>query len=237
MKIMKFDIIDSTNDYLMKNHKGLDHWQLVTACHQTHGKGRQRKHWSDSTGSALFSILLREGLSFPIVAQIPLIAAVSVHKVLSGHLSELKIKWPNDLLISNLKVAGILTQSIIEGNVVKAVVVGFGININNQTFENEIKKTATSVFLNAKIELDIDRVITSITTIFQAEFLSLAKNSLTYLTYYNKHSALLGKKISYLLDNKKQNGVAQQVLATGQLRVTTKTTELSLCSGEVQLLK
>lgn len=237
MKIVKYKVIDSTNKYLMASYQEHPHFTVVTSDHQTHGKGRFSRQWIDNKGSALFSVLLKEDLALETLSQIPMIAAVSIHKAIAQNSVDLKIKWPNDLLVATKKIAGILTQSVIDNTNLRAVVVGFGINVNNKEFPDELTSIATSLFLETAKVIEIDSLIKKIMLIFQRELFLIKDKSHTFLDYYNSHSALFGKEILYLEDNITKKAVAQNTLLNGNLMISTSQGDKLLSSGEVHILK
>ena len=80
---------------------------------------------------------------------------------------DLKIKSPNDLIINRKKVGGILTETRLNGENVKDLVIGIGINITKKDFEEEIKDTATSIYKEFKIKVDNERIITEFCNRFE----------------------------------------------------------------------
>jgi BirA family biotin operon repressor/biotin-[acetyl-CoA-carboxylase] ligase len=105
---------------------------VVCAESQTKGKGRLGRHWSSPKYKGLYaSIILRPQLSPAQVSQLTLLSAVAVcDGVRSATQLPVAIKWPNDLLLHNKKVAGILTEMSAEMDRVRFIVVGIGLNVN-----------------------------------------------------------------------------------------------------------
>jgi BirA family biotin operon repressor/biotin-[acetyl-CoA-carboxylase] ligase len=110
---------------------GAPEWSVVAAAHQTSGRGRLDRVWVDEPGSALlFSVLLRPALPADHAGLVPLLAGVAMaaaaERVGAG---DVRCKWPNDLVLGDAKVAGILAESSISGGIVDHVVVGVGVNL------------------------------------------------------------------------------------------------------------
>ncbi|MGZ5296417.1 MAG: biotin--[acetyl-CoA-carboxylase] ligase [Actinomycetota bacterium] len=130
---VRFDeVTGSTNDTaLALAEAGAPEWTLVAAAHQTAGRGRLGRTWTDTPGAALmFSFVLRPALVPEDAGLIPLLAgaamAAAIHDVAG---IQVRSKWPNDLLLVGQKVGGILTESSVADGRVRYVVVGLGLNL------------------------------------------------------------------------------------------------------------
>ena len=145
MKHIHFKEIDSTNSYLKKHYQELDHMTVVSADYQTKGRGQRDHVWYGDKDSLMFSILLKEGINDMDIKEMPFLAAHWLKDALSEYCEDITIKHPNDLMIHGRKVAGILVESIIMGNEVLAVVIGFGINVYQEKFPPELEGIATSL--------------------------------------------------------------------------------------------
>lgn len=123
------DTTASTNaDALAAARAGAPEWTVVAAGHQTAGRGRLGRSWSDSPGSALlFSVVLRPVLDPDRAAVISLLAAVEMAR--AAHPAPVVAKWPNDLLIADRKVGGILPEARITAGGIDHLVLGIGINV------------------------------------------------------------------------------------------------------------
>ncbi len=148
MKHIHFKEIDSTNSYLKKHYQTLDHMTVVSADYQTKGRGQGDHVWYGDKDSLMFSILLKEGINDIDIKEMPFLAAKWLKDALSEYSEDITIKHPNDLMIHGRKVAGILVESIIMGSEVLAVVIGFGINVNQKKFPPELEGIATSVYFS-----------------------------------------------------------------------------------------
>ncbi len=164
----------STNDVAKRAARdGAPHGATWVAEQQTAGRGRRGHAWVCPPGEGLlFSVLAR----LPCVpARIPPIALVvglavrdAVAQAAPG--ATVGIKWPNDVLIANRKVAGILVEAVTVGSRVEAVVIGVGINVHTREFPEEIRSLATSVALVSSTPPDRAAIL--------AEFLSVLDRDL-----------------------------------------------------------
>ncbi len=132
-KIIYEDTVTSTMDLAFRlGMGGAAEGTLVCAEGQTKGKGRLGRQWNSPKGKGIYmSIVLRPSLPPTEVAQLTLLTAVAVCEAIrrvSGVAA--RIKWPNDILIENRKLAGILTELSAETDRVRFVVIGIGINVN-----------------------------------------------------------------------------------------------------------
>jgi BirA family biotin operon repressor/biotin-[acetyl-CoA-carboxylase] ligase len=127
------EVTDSTNaTALAMAAAGAPEWTLVAAGHQTAGRGRQGRAWVDRPGAALMcSLVLRPSLTPDRLGLMSLAAGVAMAEAASGASGKaVRCKWPNDLLVGESKVGGILGEAeIIEGRI-RHVVVGVGVNLD-----------------------------------------------------------------------------------------------------------
>jgi BirA family transcriptional regulator, biotin operon repressor / biotin---[acetyl-CoA-carboxylase] ligase len=149
--IHSHESIASTNELAFRlAHDGAEHGEVVVAEQQTAGKGRRGRTWVSPPGLNLyFSAILRPELPPQRAPELTLVAAVALTEVLRESGAEAFIKWPNDVQIDGLKVAGILTELSAEPERVHFVVVGVGVNLNAQLehFPEDLRSTATSLAL------------------------------------------------------------------------------------------
>lgn len=133
---VRFDeVTGSTNDVALElAEAGAPEWTLVAAAHQTAGRGRSGRSWSDVAGSALmFSLVLRPDLAPELAGLLPLLAGASMAlacRVAAD--AAVRCKWPNDLLLAGgRKVGGILAESVLDGGRFRHVVMGIGVNLGD----------------------------------------------------------------------------------------------------------
>ena len=153
-----FDTIGSTNDYLLRKEKNKNKdIKICIAEEQTKGRGRRGKSWiSPKFKNIYFSLnsyLKKEDLSGLSIA-----VALSVSKVLTKINVMSLIKWPNDLLVGNKKICGILIETAKVGELTK-VVIGIGINVNME-YSELIDQEWTSIKLEKKQSVDRNSIIT-----------------------------------------------------------------------------
>jgi BirA family transcriptional regulator, biotin operon repressor / biotin---[acetyl-CoA-carboxylase] ligase len=109
---------------------------LIIADFQTEGKGQGNNKWESlASQNLLFSLIV-----FPVKIKakeqfyISKIAAIAIRETISEHLTHVKIKWPNDILINKLKISGILIENTLKSDLINSSVIGIGVNINQSDF-------------------------------------------------------------------------------------------------------
>ena len=156
--IVYYDATDSTNLRIRElGDAGAPHGTLAVADRQTAGRGRRGRSWESPPGSSIYmSVLLRPDIPPDRAPMLTLVMALSVAEGIrqcietggdSGNSLEIQIKWPNDIIISGKKLAGILTEMSSQVDYINHVTVGVGINVNRTEFPEEIRETASSLCL------------------------------------------------------------------------------------------
>lgn len=144
-----FDALPSTNAKAFAlATEGAGHGEVVIAEEQTSGKGRRGRTWVSLPGKSLsMSVILRPELPPQRASELTLVTAVALAETLAEAGADVAIKWPNDVQIKGLKVAGILTELSAEPERVHFVVVGIGVNLNGLStdFPRELSGQLTSL--------------------------------------------------------------------------------------------
>ena len=144
--VLSYRKVDSTNIIAYElAEKGMKEGAVILADEQVKGKGRHGRHWSSpSKGGIYMSCILRPLIAPNEISRITLLAAIAVARAIRDFSSlEVMIKWPNDIMIDQRKLCGILTEMKAEQDSVDFVVLGIGINVNIP--KTELPKGATSI--------------------------------------------------------------------------------------------
>jgi len=235
MNHIRLETVDSTNERLKKEYLRHPHLTVLSAVRQTAGRGRLGRVWIDDGKSALFSILLKDNLDVAAIDKIPLLAAVALHKTLKAYVRGLRIKWPNDIVCAEGKLAGILCESVIEAGRVNALAVGFGVNVNTLEFPDEIASSAVSLFRLTGRRTDPIEIVERTAAAFMAELERERTGASDWHAYVNRVSALQSERIFFLQDGVRRDGVAGRIAKDGSLVVRTPQGEVRLHSGEVTI--
>ncbi len=153
--------IDSTNSYateLLKNVNVVE-GTVVHTSNQTQGKGQRGNSWeAEAASNVTASIILKPNfLELRNKFFLYQIAALACYDVMAELLNssqfDIKIKWPNDILVNKKKIAGILIENSINASVISYSIIGIGINVNQKAFNEVLNATSLSKLLNKEIEL------------------------------------------------------------------------------------
>lgn len=190
---------ESTNDDALQAAKaGAPHGALYLAEQQTRGRGRRGNGWFSAPGEALtFSVLLRPERSAAELGGVTLALGLGVRDALIARTtSPIQIKWPNDVLISGKKVAGLLVETQVRAARVEAVVVGLGLNVTGRDFPPELQPIATSLLLAGASETEREPLLADLLAAMSRRFDSYVSQGLaSMLDELRRHDALSGSRI------------------------------------------
>ena len=244
-EIIFFESIGSTNTAALElAEKGAPHGTVVIADRQTKGKGRLGRTWvSPPKKNIYMSVILRPELEPKDATLLTIMTAVSCAKgVMKSTGLKAEIKWPNDLMISNKKLGGILTEMKSDPDGIVFAVIGIGINVNSKTkkdFPPDIQGIATSI----KEELG---KIQSRTFII-AEILKetehwyrvlLTEGRKPLFDEWKRLSSTLGRKVRVTAGDNVFTGVAEDIDKGGMLILRLPSGMLKkISSGDVTMLR
>ena len=229
---LHFDEIDSTNNYLKNSYSLLGNFTIVSADYQNKGKGRKDRVWESNQGQNLmFSVLIKDFNLIKISPVLSLITSVVIAKFLEdAGIKNVTIKWPNDVLINDKKICGIL----LEGQLPNYLVIGVGLNVNQKEFPNGLRRPATSMAneLNKDINLELlkeelfPKLVNSLSNINKTEFLQ----------YYKNHNYLQNKRVRVFVNDEPFIGEVIGVDDNFFLQIKTSDMLLHIDSGEIEIL-
>ena len=231
MKIIHFKEINSTNTYLKENYKRLDNLTVVVADHQTSGKGRLGRTWIDND-DLLFSILIKEKLEK--ATDYSLLIASTLLKVFRD--LDASVKWPNDIMINDKKVCGILLEAVSD-ETIKCVIIGVGINFNTEVFPEELMTKASSLKIITNKKVDKKKLLEEVVDRFKCEFEEYKKEGLDYLNNIKDHFYLSNKVVSFDYENMRQEGTVLGLNNDGSIIIKINQKIVNLSSGEVTFEK
>lgn len=212
--------MDSTNAVLAGEHGNLPDFTVLVAAEQTAGQGRAGRSWISESGSSLSVSVLLRPKELSRANLITLLAAASLHQALSHiYQSTISIKWPNDILIGNLKVAGILAQL----NADQSVVCGVGVNLFQQAAAPE-----TSVSLSSVGEVDFDEVCAAYLSALNQNWQLFQKDEIDWLLpYVRANCSTLGSEVrADLVNGESIVGTATGITDDGRLVIHNETEHL-----------
>ncbi|MGR9049949.1 biotin--[acetyl-CoA-carboxylase] ligase [Halobacillus faecis] len=170
-----YDQVESTQEIVHQLAKqGKPHGTVVIADEQVKGKGRMSRNWDSPKGKGIWmSVLLRPNLPPVQAPQITLLAATVLARMVAERSSLVpQIKWPNDLLINHKKVSGILTEMQAEQDTIQYIVLGMGMNVNQEDREipEDIKYKASSLKVESGQHWNIQQTVQHILRLFEETY-------------------------------------------------------------------
>jgi BirA family biotin operon repressor/biotin-[acetyl-CoA-carboxylase] ligase len=237
------ETVGSTNELAFRlAHDGAEHGEVVVAEQQTAGKGRRGRAWVSPPGLNLyFSAILRPELPPQRAPELTLVAAVALTEVLRESGSEAFIKWPNDVQIDGLKVAGILTELSAEPERVHFVVLGVGVNLNAQPdhFPEELRSTATSLAITRGQRVPRALFAAALWNRLEEWLdLHLETGFDAVRQRWRELSSTLGQDVLVRTDRREFRGLAEDIDTSGALLVRTEEGSVErVLAGDVERLR
>ncbi len=239
-----FDEVSSTNDLLKKMAaEGAAEGTVVLAEHQIKGRGRMGRPWLAPKGGGLwFSLVLRPALKPFQASQLIFVSAVGVCRALRKYTGlPVAVKWPNDLLLDGKKVCGILTELSAEIDLINYIVIGIGINVNQQVWElpPELQHIAGSLAMSAGHSFNRAGLLRSLLFELEQEYHDyLARGFDAVLQRWRQLDSTLGHEVIITSGGESFTGVARDIDEMGRLLVKTPEGDLrQVMAGDVSLRK
>ncbi len=221
-----FDELLSTNTFALELAKSpIPQGTVILADRQTAGRGRLQRSWFSPPEANIYgSLIFSFNNQFQAIGWIPLMAGTAIALAIEDNTNiDITLKWPNDILISERKVGGILCESFKRNSTETCVVIGFGINVNlpESSFPKELEPIATSLQIQSHQTLDRHHLLKSIITALEQAWETLISQGpqACQLAYISRCSTL-GKQIRVQFpDGSELEGMAQSIGEQGQLQM------------------
>lgn len=239
-----FESTGSTNaDAKRLAEEGAPQGTLVVADAQTQGRGRRGRSWESPAGeSCYFTLLLKPDFAPDKASMLTLVMAHSVAMAISELAGmEAGIKWPNDIVMQGKKVCGILTEMTLESDYIQHVVIGVGININQEnekSFPEEVRAHAGSVRMICGKQINRAELVGLIMKQFEKDYAAfLETEDLSGLKQsYDTFLVNLDKEVKVLDPKGEFTGTARGINEKGELLVELEDGSLEkIYSGEVSV--
>lgn len=218
-KIYYFDAVSSTMDVALGlSLKGAPEGTLILSETQTKGRGRLGRSWLSPKYKGLYlSLILRPKILPNLTPILTLLAGVSICEAIKAVTNlDAKMKWPNDILMHNRKLGGILTELNAEMDVSRFVIIGIGLNVNND--QKSLSPGATS--LREQVNEPIGRVKLLQEILRRTEdnyVLFQGKGSLPVIEKWRSYNITLGRRIKLIYQKKHLEGQATDIDKNGAL--------------------
>lgn len=214
---------------------------LVVADKQTAGRGRRGRDWVSPSGKDIYmTLMLRPQCRPEKASALTLVMALAVLEAICELIPEgCGIKWPNDIVLNNKKVCGILTEMSAELDGIHYVVIGVGINVNQTIFAEDIRDRATSLYLESGMEINRARLVARVMHYFENYYALFEKTwDLGGLVdRYNSFLVNRDREVRVLDPQGEYDGIARGINERGELLVERKSDgqTVQVYAGEVSV--
>ncbi|MBI1842324.1 MAG: biotin--[acetyl-CoA-carboxylase] ligase, partial [Verrucomicrobia bacterium] len=243
-EVRVFKETTSTNDVVEKMAAdGVAEGVVVIAESQTRGRGRLSRRWESSAGQGLwFSTLIRPAMPPQAATRITIAAAVSIVRAVRGATGiQADIKWPNDVQVRGRKLAGILTELSAELDRIRYLVLGVGVNLNQEArdFPPEVAKLATSLAIETGAPVDRAAITARILEELERDYARIRGGDFESLANeWESRCTTLGKQVRIQIGDRLVQGRAESLDAEGALLVRGGYGNLErIVGGDVTVLK
>ncbi len=239
--IKYFDVLTSTNDKCYEEAEAkAPMGTVVVAGSQSQGRGRHGRHWESPNRDGLwFSLLLRPSLKPREAMSLTLVTAVGICRGLDYYSGlGAAIKWPNDILIDERKLCGILSEMKAEGDKLHYVVIGIGINIRTSAIASEVALRAIGMEEALSVSVDKDELLCHVLTGLESCYDEYFQNGAAELRReWEERSMMINKEVEVSTANGTISGEVIGLSEEGFLRILTPEHKVAqIISGDVVMI-
>jgi BirA family biotin operon repressor/biotin-[acetyl-CoA-carboxylase] ligase len=242
-RIYHFFKTDSTNQVALElGHTGEPEGAVIIAEEQTAGRGRAGHTWHSERAAGIYAtILLRPRLAPVQAPLLTMMAGLSARAAVQSATGlDVDLKWPNDLMISGKKLGGILTEMHAEPSQVRFVIVGIGINVNQQKFLADLAGASTSLRMETGRTQSRLEVLVQFLRQFESDYKELLSEGAAGVVkrFEAASSYARGKRVRVTNGRESFTGVTAGLEETGLLRVKRDEGEITtVIAGDVAEMK
>src|ERR1051326_252991 len=241
LTLFHFYSVDSTNAFasrLLAHGRKVPEGAVIIAESQTAGRGRLGRSWhSEREAGLYFSIILFPKVPPSLAPLFTLATAVAMHNAVERYTGlDIDIKWPNDLLVGSKKFCGILSEIQAEVDLLQNMIIGVGVNVNQEALPPDISGRATSLRIaSGRIQSRIE-ILLEFFEGFETIYLDFErKGPRSIIDQWTRHSSFgNGRRIEIHDGVRKIAGVTRGLNALGALRIEQRSGRLEeVYSGDV----
>lgn len=237
MELIFLEEVGSTNAYVKQHMSELSDSTVVYTSHQTDGRGRLSRKWIDTGENNIYmTFCLKPSCEFQeIYSNLTQYLSVVLCKTLEKYGVDSKIKWPNDVLVDGKKIAGILSETSMQGSSFKGIALGIGVNLNtSQTLLDSIDKPATSLAVILNKEIDREEFLKTLTDEFFLNYNKFLNTGFAMIRdFYLNHASFLNTDISVNVLGKIESGCAVDITQDGALVLEKDNIKNTLLIGDI----
>ena len=223
-RIYHFFKTDSTNRVAMElGYAGEPEGAVILAEEQSAGRGRAGRTWHSERAAGIYATLLLRPKISPVQAPLlTMMAGLSAHAAIQAQTGlQLDLKWPNDLVLNGKKLGGILTEMYADTSLVRFVIVGIGINVNQEKFPAELASIATSLRAETGRNLSRVELLARLLREFETDYNRFLREGAKSVTdrFTKASSYAVGKKVRVTNGGDTFTGVTAGLAPEGLLQV------------------
>jgi len=230
--------LNSTNSYAKSLSKAdMHHGMIILTDHQKSGRGRVSRFWFSPPEKGLtFSLIILPKINIRKSGLFSILSGVAIAECLIEYGIPVKLKWPNDVMVDGKKIAGILCESKISGQLVNAVIIGIGLNVNDKLNEYpfDLQNIVTSLQHITGTNYRREDILTNILFHFEELYKLVTNKQESILVKkwlsYNQH---LGQKITFHQNDTLISGLFLGITPYGEAIVEINGKQEILMSGQI----
>ena len=231
---------DSTNEWIKRlSQNGAPHGTLAVTEFQLAGKGRLGRSWQAGAGSSvMMSLLLRPDFEPQNASMLTLVMGISVAQAIEKLGIDVSIKWPNDVVVSRKKICGVLTEMRLDGMKIRDVIIGTGINVDQEYIEQDLQDKATSLYLETGKHYERTDLISLVMEAFEENYEKFIQTCdlSAMLNEYNRLLANRDQQVRILDQKEPWEGTAMGINEQGELLVKDREDRIrTVRAGEVSV--
>jgi BirA family biotin operon repressor/biotin-[acetyl-CoA-carboxylase] ligase len=233
----------STNDVIRERARaGAPEGTAVVAEAQSAGRGREGRSWSSPPGNLFLSVLLRPALPPEALPALPLLAGVALAEAAAGYGVAARLKWPNDVLVGERKLGGILVEASSSGSGLEFVVAGVGLNLVVDPLElpDELRSSVTSIRAETGAKIEPFAAARAVLTRLRVWYDRLSRDGASPVLAAWRSAAVpwWGERVEVQSAGTRVEGVARDIDASGALLLETDDgATLRVLSGDARALR
>lgn len=213
---------------------------IVVTDKQTAGKGRSGRPWISVPGKSLIaSLIIKPGIDSRFSGFFPLLTGIAIVKAFEELGLEVNLKWPNDIMVNNKKLGGILCESRVQGKVIEWVVIGMGLNINEQENELAVELNATSFFKEKSSSIQRELVLAKIMNYIEPLYIELneTKDPSQLMELWTEYCNHVNKTVKFEVENESQSGEFMGIDTDGAAIIKINGNKKIFTSGDIHIIK
>ena len=232
-KILRFDTLDSTNAYAKRNCSLMQDQTVIVAKTQTAGRGRLQRSWLSEPGGLYFSVVLKP-TQIDFLPNLTQLMALAVCRTLCVSEVPAQLKWPNDVLVENQKICGILSEAVTSANGFEALVLGVGINVGQKDLSRAGQPAVSLSMLG--VQKTEEEILNKVLEHFFAQYETVLQNGFSAIrTAYLTHFPYIGKQVKIQNGPVPAQGTVETISPDGKLVLNTSAGQTIISIGDMYI--